>query len=50
MKVGGAHLDEGEQEADGEVADPVDGSRHREGGRSVRLFEQLPRQDERDPS
>lgn len=43
-----AHLYEWEQEAHGEVGQPVDGPGDHEGSRSVGLFKQLPGQDEGD--
>lgn len=43
-----AHLYEWEQEAHGEVSQPVHGPGDHEGSRSVGLFEQLPGQDEGD--
>lgn len=43
-----AHLYEWEQEAHGEVGQPVHGPGDHEGSRSVGLFKQLPGQDEGD--
>lgn len=40
------HLDEGEQEANSKIGQPVHGASDHEGGRSVGLFKQLPSQDE----
>lgn len=42
------HLDEREEEAHGEVGQPVHGAGDHEGGRSVGLFEQFTSQDEGD--
>lgn len=44
------HLYEREQEAHGEVGQPVHGAGDHEGSRPVGLLEQLPGQDEGDPA
>lgn len=45
---GQSYLDEREEQPHGEVGEPVDGARHDEGRRPLRLLEELAGQDEGD--